>query len=44
MTHAYSELYLEDASLALGSMLESAVYLMCKICTFHSAWRNGEGV
>ena len=27
MTHAYSELYLGDASLALGSMLESAVYL-----------------
>ena len=27
MTPAYSELYLSDASLALGSMLESAVYL-----------------
>ena len=27
MTPAYSELYLADASLALGSMLESAVYL-----------------
>lgn len=27
MTPAYSELYLGDASLALGSMLESAVYL-----------------
>ena len=27
MTPAYNELYLADASLALGSMLESAVYL-----------------
>ncbi len=27
MTPAYSELYLADASLALGSMLESTVYL-----------------
>ena len=27
MTPAYSKLYLEDARLALGSMLESAVYL-----------------
>ena len=27
MTPAYSELYLSDASLALGSMLESVVYL-----------------
>ena len=27
MTPAYSEMYLGDASLALGSMLESAVYL-----------------
>ena len=27
MTPAYSDLYLSDASLALGSMLESAVYL-----------------
>ena len=27
MTPAYSELYLGDASLALGSMLESSVYL-----------------
>lgn len=28
MTPAYSELYLADATLALGSMLESAVYLL----------------
>ena len=27
MTRAYNEMYLSDASLALGSMLESAVYL-----------------
>ena len=27
MAPAYSELYLADASLALGAMLESAVYL-----------------
>lgn len=37
MTPAYSELYLADASLALGSMLESAVYLFgVELLTF---WR-----
>lgn len=37
MTPAYSELYLADASLALGSMLESAVYLFgVELSTF---WR-----
>ena len=37
MTPAYSDLYLADASLALGSMLESAVYLFgVELSTF---WR-----